>query len=164
MEDIASFMTTQTMAPDLAELPPSRGLFISKKQLSRSNIVRGDEIGKVNRQMFHAWVEDSDGNVVFDPEFPRYKMIKMIHGCDPNEPMCRHRYQQQSECVEILMKDAIQKLIKLSNVGIKPSYNFQQCSHNCYYFMKKNKGKNYNVVVGAAGWKKKNGDIWFEWG
>ena len=140
---------------------------LTREDLRNSNLIRGgmSDIEKCQATWFHAWVEDQQGNVVFDPEFvAEYGFFKRMNGCDRETPMVHHRYENQKECAMVVMKQAIQRAISLERIGFPPQYRAGFCSINCHYFMRENKGKGFKVVVGAAGWKKKKGGIHFEWG
>ena len=146
----------------------------SRDELANSNLGRGmSDTDKCRAASFHSWVEDSLGEVVFDPEFITYKLMKHMNGCDVDEPMVYHRYDNQEACVDIVMKHAVRRSIDYSDMkciadGVKTSVDRLIrpgfCNLNCLNFMRGKQGRGYKVVVGAAGWRQKNGDIWFEWG
>ena len=129
----------------------------------RHNLIPGDEVEKVKNTQFHCWVEDARGNVVFDPEFPIYSCVRWCRGCDKDADRCYYKYKRQEECLKIEMKTAIQKSIILDKQGYD-DYLPDMCSVNCLRFMRKNQGKNYKICIGAFGWKKRDGSIWFEYG
>ena len=142
--------------------------------LAHSNLVRGkSDIEKCQTSQFHAWVEDSEGKVIFDPQFSDYIYKKHMHDCDVDTPMVYHRFDNQEGCVDIVMRGAVRRSLFFAemkciadgvptNAGrlIRPGF----CNLNCFNFMRGKQGSGYKVVVGAAGWRQKNGNIWFEWG
>ena len=137
----------------------------SRDSLAHSNLIRGvSDLQKVKNTAYHTWVEDSLGNIVFDPNFAEDNFIKTCNGCSQDAPKCQHRYGQQNECVEFCMKQAITKAVQFAGIGFPEMYRHGFCNLNCFYFLRKNKGKDYKMVVGASGWVKKNGDLHFEWG
>tara|TARA_R100000654_G_scaffold3207_5_gene11125 strand:+ start:7715 stop:8203 length:489 start_codon:yes stop_codon:yes gene_type:complete len=120
---------------------------------------------------FHVWVEDASGNVVHDPHFWQYDAIKETHGCDPDEPKQYRRFHNQKECRDLVMKKAIRNACMYENMisqgmTFLGEDRFGFCPINAHYFMRRpeNKGKGYKVVVGAMGWKKGNGEVWWEYG
>jgi hypothetical protein len=130
----------------------------------RHNIIPGDEVEKVKNTQFHCWVEDARGEKVFDPEFTEYySLIRALRGCDEDADRIYVKYKRQEECLKIAMKIAIEKSINLDKSGLDGYYP-DACSVNCLRFMRKNEDKNYKICIGAFGWKKRDGSIWFEYG
>ena len=137
----------------------------SRDELMHSNLDRHiPEPVKCQSGNFHAWVVDTRGNVVFDPDFDAYRMTKMLNGIDEDAPLVRHPFTDQKTCVNLVMKNAVVRALRFAEMGIDGLVRPNFCSLNCHYFMRANKGKGYRVVVGAAGWQKDDGEIWFEWG
>jgi len=137
----------------------------SRDGLPNSNLIRGvSDLQKVKNTAYHAWVEDALGNIVFDPDFAEDNFVKFCNDCEQDAPKCRYRYEQQEDCVDFCMKSAVGKAVEFASIGFPETYRSGFCNLNCFYYLRKNKGMNYKMVVGASGWVKKNGDLHFEWG
>lgn len=115
-----------------------------------------------DKRDFHCWVEDKDGEVVFDPEFPEYQAIKKIKNCIPDSPNYHNAFDEDTEKwfwgkLKGTMTDKIQ-LYKSQNIKwVKEFYErpkFGHCNLNCSAFLIKNKGKGYRIRVGSMGWLK----------
>ena len=135
-------------------------------------------LDKLERDDFHAWVEDSDGKVVFDAEdFFELWNIMAVRRCRGKSILIP--FQDQAVAVRESYLKAVKKQQESDDYGIPFAdrwfnqtnrsdgsivYQFGMCNINSLHFLKNNKGKGYKMVVGAKGWKTCDGDCWFEWG
>ena len=123
---------------------------------------------------FHAWVEDKEGQVIFDPWWDDlYKPIQILHAC-LDGATCRLPWNTayEAECwdaMKVLMKNQMSELRKMGGKyrdywGV--GYRAGRCPVNCAIFMRKeeNRGKGYRIRVGSLGWKKPDGSIWWQYG
>lgn len=115
-----------------------------------------------DKRDFHCWVEDKDGEVVFDPEFKEYQAIKQVKNCMEDSPHFYNAFGEDAEKwfwgkLKGTMTDKIQ-LYKSQNIKwVKEFYQrpkFGHCNLNCSAFLIKNKGKGYRIRVGSMGWLK----------
>tara|TARA_R110000823_G_scaffold270717_2_gene390270 strand:- start:4528 stop:4896 length:369 start_codon:yes stop_codon:yes gene_type:complete len=116
----------------------------------------------------HAWCENKDGEVVFDPSFKEYKFIKMV-----NKLEGENQYEIVPElsgkvmaCIKIHIKD-FKKNNKMSFENIMKMFlkypKFNCCFLNAYAYKFAN--PEVKLMVGKMGWKKKNsGEIFWEYG
>jgi hypothetical protein len=107
---------------------------------------------------FHVWIEDSKGNVIFDPHFIEYEGMCVMHGCDPNQPV-RHPWKDQTFWFNEKVPHEMEKL-ELYRTP-KPFC----CNYNCWAHMIYEKPKDAKIVVGSLGWRKtKKVEAWWEYG
>lgn len=117
----------------------------------------------------HFWVENDDGEVIFDPQFSQYSTICDIHQCDITKPVYQkasaERYRQNiAEHILPFMKqltsspDIIEKVKAVEN-----PWEFNNCAMNvCFHkVVFKGEGK---ICFGDFGWEKQDGSgVFFEY-
>ena len=174
--------------------PCARGLTLAGKEPSRSDILHkardlSDELerarlcessnfdpdispeSKIEKGEFHTWIEDKQGNIVFDPHFFEYDLMKECRGIEKDAKRVHYKFTNQDNCVKIAMRRAIERAIEVDglfgtgrdNYFWEPRHGF--CNLNCYNHMKRVNGKEkgYKVVVGAMGWEE-DGSVHVEYG
>ncbi len=143
-----------------------------KKQQRRKNripeakpVYTGWTEGGKDAGDYHIWVEDKHGKVVFDPVFEEYRFICKIRNANINKPV-RVAWNNQAKWLDDKnwsqqANDNAFRCI-ISNMFEQPRY--QHCRSNAIAYMV-NRGKEGDrVVIGSAGWKKGNGEVWWEFG
>ena len=121
---------------------------------------------------FHCWVEDKNGEVVFDPDFVEYELTQVIRNAMGPKHYLKWNDEFQQDCwsrIQTHMKTQMAYIRKKGgkNRDFWGSYakpKVHCCPANCVTFMKKNKGKEFKIVLGSMGWEKPDGSVWWEWG
>ena len=147
-----------------------------------SNYEPGAPELKIAKGDFHTWIEDKEGNIVFDPWFLEYDLTKELRGIDKDAKQVHYKFVNQEKCAKLAMKSAIERSLEFSamfgiggvcagqhdwiegNWGLDhPRHGF--CNLNCFNHMKKVNGKDkgYKIVVGAMGWEE-DGSVHLEYG
>lgn len=124
-----------------------------KKLVNSLGVPIRDENGSLD---LHCWCEDDDGNVIFDPYFPEYELVKQINRCEGDPLRCEEPdwmiFINENRCEE--------KSQMMTWTWENPV--FRQCIMNSYdYWVNHDNAK---MVVGRFGWKKKSGGIHWEFG
>jgi hypothetical protein len=119
---------------------------------------------------YHVWVIDKHGEVIFDPYFKEYDMTRDIRCCGGMTHYKEWSQEYQGEFwkrTQIKIKKTMADCRKQggTNKGFwrmaeEPSYG--RCPINSASFMRRNKGKDYRIVIGSMGWSKddKTGIFW----
>jgi hypothetical protein len=181
---------TTSTPPRSSEIPTDEELFAFMGAM-RTKMMMGSHLKKdfaptfnlsaVHRMVplccgedYHTWIEDAQGNVVYDPYFKEYDFVRNFQDCWGRQ---RRRewdlvYQQQvwngvrrrakAEMTEIKRQGGTAQALWAFRKQEKPFH----CSTNCMCFMKnpENKGKGYRIVVGSMGWEKADGSVHWEYG
>lgn len=120
---------------------------------------------------FHFWIEDMEGNVVFDPVFSHYKMVCNMRNLDINKP---HRFawnNQHRWCKHYDLPSDIKAVN--TKKGRKVCRNAKpmplNCRGNCIaHFVSHLRGDDskYIIRIGSMGWESKTNanKIWWEFG
>ncbi len=115
----------------------------------------------------HFWIENEQGEVIYDPVFPVYKKICKLHKLDINKPHYRKASPDlQRECLKKHIFPTLTDLIKIKNqVGELPSEvrrpEAYACAMNCIVY--KVNGGEGKIIYGDFGWEKQDGSrIWYE--
>ena len=121
----------------------------------------------------HAWCENKDGEVVFDPSFGEYKFIKMVNKLEGEKQyeIVPEMSGKVMECIKIHIKDfkktskALGKPMSFENI-MKMFLKYPKfgcCFLNAYSYKFAN--PEVKLMVGKMGWKKKNSEeIFWEYG
>jgi len=120
----------------------------------------------------HFWIV-RDGEIV-DQDFKQYDFIRKVQGCVPEIMVYKEAPNKTQELMLTIFKNETQKVFKskkwdtvmkqvvyltqLSGID-KPM--FQKCYQNCIIEQYYNGGE---IKFGSMGFKKKNGDTWWEFG
>ena len=119
----------------------------------------------------HFWIERDDKIVDF--HFCEYDFIKMINGCNGEQVYLPAPEITQKVALNIMEKvmknafktdtidEAVEKYYKLATKIGRQDAHFAECPKNVLVERHLRGGK---IVFGSMGWKKKNGDIHFEYG
>jgi len=122
---------------------------------------------------FHAWIEDKDGKVIYDPHFPQYDYKKKIRGLY-GEPQYKAYTGEKARALCMRNRQAVKNILKAQKKGHgisakqvweqqyeHPIYGY--CSFNAVAYLKKHPDVIYKV--GSMGWKRKADDrVFWEYG
>ena len=128
-----------------------------------NDIIKGDDFIDA-----HAWVADCSGNVIYDPNFEEYDIIKQINECSDTKVYKPFNFSIEDENKIYKCWDIEKKYEMLERLPFKFPVQFGNCIYNALSYIiqskKKNKNKKIYLVIGSFGWKKKNGEPWYEFG
>jgi len=122
---------------------------------------------------FHAWIEDKEGNVIFDPHFPEYDEIKKLQGLY-GEPQYKAYTGEKARSLKMRCRASAKKILKTQKKHYKmtaaqvweqqyhhPVYGY--CNFNAIAYLKKHPDSVFKV--GSMGWKRKCDDrVFWEFG
>jgi len=122
---------------------------------------------------FHAWIEDKDGKVIYDPHFPRYDKIKKLRGLY-GDPQYKAYTGEKARALCMRNRQSVIRIIKAQKNAYKitakqvweqqyqhPTVGF--CNFNAIAYLKKHPEAKYKV--GSMGWKRKCDDrVFWEFG
>ena len=116
----------------------------------------------------HAWVADCSGNVIYDPNFKEYDIIKQINKCGDTKVYKPFNLSFEDEIKIFKYWNIDKRYEKFEKLPYKWKDTFGGCINNAINYIiqskKKNKNKKIYLVIGSFGWKKKNGEPWYEYG
>jgi hypothetical protein len=118
----------------------------------------------------HYWVEDKEGNVVYDPYFIEYDVIKCLRNLKGDRIYKRYVGKKGKDAVRRGHRDAVAVAKCLQLVGMKPMKMFYQkpqpleCNMNALGWIKYSGRTDIQLVAGSMGWKRKKGGIHWEFG
>ena len=128
---------------------------------------------------FHCWCENAAGEVLGDKDFMEYKMIRAMRNLQDTPIYKRwdeeHEVAQWKRC-QGRMRAQIQRFKdhkKKHGFGepfwdeFKNGGQFGQCPYNACQYMKEQRKLGNNdvrICVGSMGWKKKDGNVFWEFG
>lgn len=124
----------------------------------------GYKVGGTDEGDYHIWVENEQGEVVFDPAFNEYEFICRVRGADISKPV-RHKWGNQKSWLDkksftYLSEGNTRQII--ADMFSDPRY--QHCRNNAIAYLY-NKGKEGDkAVIGSMGWQTISGDYWWEFG
>jgi len=114
----------------------------------------------------HFWIENSDGEVIWDPHFPTYDLICRIRSANPKKPHYRKKSAtRQREMISqhiLPMLTSVKRAMKEGYVPPEDFYTPQShnCASNCVRY--KLKGGEGTICYGDMGWEQTGGTIWYE--
>jgi hypothetical protein len=115
----------------------------------------------------HAWVVDKNGNII-DPDFEDYKLTKEL--MDLTEERCYEAFntEKQIDCAKYIKgrTDALKKLHGDNYDNWLDKFYKEPVSGYCWYnaLAYKKHNPECKIVFGKFGWKKQNGEPYWEWG
>jgi len=118
---------------------------------------------KTNSRMIngHFWIENEEGVVIYDPQFPDYRVLADLHKCDLTKPQYRKASAERQR--ELITTQIFPQMLTI-NRGLKegfvPDEEFwtpqsHNCASNCLRY--KCRGGEGKIVYGDFGWERKNG-------
>jgi hypothetical protein len=144
---------------------------LSKERHMNTKVPKGATEGGTNSGDFHCWIEDMNGNIVFDPVFDCYKMICKLHGLDINKPKYYAWNNQHEWCKKYDIPEDIKQVNDERGRKILRSVKPMPlgCRGNCIaHFVAHLKADDskYIIRIGSMGWvyKKNPKKVWWEYG
>jgi len=129
----------------------------------------------INASDFHCWVENANGKVVFDPDFPEYQMIRNIRGCTKEQhhkgfPMKYQKILWNKKKKEIKTNMKLHSRFGVNRditpclkmFGLEPRYAY--CHYNASGYVANHRGEGLKIVIGSMGWTQKSGGVFWEFG
>ena len=120
----------------------------------------------------HMWLENADGEVVFDPHFIQYDIIKRVQNLKGEKKYKAWIGKKRGVALNKIQEINTAKIKALPSIGwtkkqfwehFSKNPHFGNCFNNATAYWKKN--QHLKIVIGSMGWEKTNGDgVWWEYG
>jgi len=134
-----------------------------------SKFLGAKPLGVVEGNDYHIWIENNEGEVVYDPPMEKsgfYETICKIRDCDIKKPYYYEWSNQKKHLDEQYVDEMINENIYHSDLNEfykrpQPRY----CRSNAIgYYINQTSQDNLRIVIGSFGWEKRDGTIWWEFG
>ena len=158
---------------------PTFGVTSAGNNVITKGSFKGVAEGKKINYDLHAWCEDEEGNVIYDPWFPEFDLIVSANKCiadlesgyilenDRNGRIYKKRPEWQpilnavlKRTVSLMMADGI----VVSDAAWRVPAQYGCCVYNAYFWKLRNPDKGAKICVGQMGWKTKSGGEHWEYG
>ena len=158
---------------------PTFGVTSAGNNVITQGSFKGIAKGETVNYDLHAWCEDEEGNILYDPWFPEFDLIVAANKCnDENDSMedflverNGRIYKKRPEwqpIVNAVMKRSVSLMmadgIAVSDAAFKVPARYGCCVYNAYFWKLRNPTKNAKLCVGQMGWKTKSGGEHWEYG
>lgn len=120
----------------------------------------------------HMWLENADGTIAFDPDFPDYNWVKQVRRLTGDKCHKAYTGRKAIDCLAEIRKALNFRIKMLEQNGLDKekvwdiyfkSPAFGICFFNAMAYWKKN--KHLKIKVGSMGWESKlDGNIFWEYG
>ena len=112
---------------------------------------------------FHAWVENDKGDIIYDPSFRDYVTIIRFHGTTAKRVYVKWTKEEQIKQLKHLMRTHGEcfLMVKSNPEDLIKNPIFGQCIFNALAYKTINGGK---VVIGSMGFRRADGNVWWEYG
>jgi len=147
----------------------ARGTKSSKVRRYSKKVKPSKPVFDFNSMDLHYWVVNKDGTI-YDPHFVEYDMIKFVRQTTNTQKYQPFPDDIRDKLFKIHVLTHIQPALKevLESGGDLDDFTknwkpqFGQCILNAFCYNATHEGS--KLVVGKMGWKKSNGDVFWEYG